>query len=253
MAKIKQSLSWWCFARNQDAHALIKAAADIGYASIEMLGEDLWPAVKDAGMEIAIIGGHQSLGDGLNKRANHSRIADELHANIDKAAANNIPSLIAFSGNRNGLGDEEGAEICAEGLRPVMKHAEDKGVNICMELLNSKVDHADYQCDRTTWGVKMCQLVGSPRALLLYDIYHMQIMEGDIIRNIRDYHQYIGHYHTAGNPGRRDMDDTQELYYPAIMRAIAETDYTGFVGHEFVPKGDVVEAIRAAYDLCNVG
>ncbi len=252
MARINQSLSWWCYARNQDASTLIKKAAEIGYASIEMLPEDLWPQVKDAGMQIAIIGGHGTLTDGLNKRENHSRIADELHRNIDKAAENGIPSLIAFSGNRNGLSDEEGAEITAEGLRPVMQHAEEKNINICIELLNSKVDHADYQCDHTTWGVKVCQLVGSPKALLLYDIYHMQIMEGDIIRNIRDYHQYFGHYHTAGNPGRRDMDETQEMYYPAIMRAVAETGYTGYVGHEFIPKGDVIEAIQAAYDTCNV-
>jgi hydroxypyruvate isomerase len=252
LARINQSLSWWCFARNQDASALIKKAAEIGYASIEMLPEELWPQVKDAGMQIAIIGGHGTLTDGLNKRENHSRIADELNRNIDKAAANGIPSLIAFSGNRNGLSDEEGAEITAEGLKPVMKHAEEKNINICIELLNSKVDHADYQCDHTTWGVKVCQLVDSPKALLLYDIYHMQIMEGDIIRNIRDYHQYFGHYHTAGNPGRRDMDETQEMYYPAIMRAIAETNYPGYVGHEFIPKGDVIEAIQAAYTTCNV-
>jgi len=252
LPKINQSLSWWCFARNQEPSALIKAAAEIGYASIEMLQEELWPQVKDAGMKIAIIGGHQSLADGLNKRSNHSRIADELHANIDKAAANGIPSLIAFSGNRNGLSDEEGAEITAEGLRPVMRHAEEKGIDICIELLNSKVDHPDYQCDRTPWGVEVCKRVGSPRCKLLYDIYHMQIMEGDIIRTIRTYPEYIGHYHTAGNPGRRDMDEEQELYYPAIMRAIAETGYTGFVGHEFVPKGDVIEAIRAAYNTCKV-
>jgi hydroxypyruvate isomerase len=252
LAKINQSLSWWCYARNVDHGALIKAAAEIGYASIEMLPEELWPQVKDAGMRIAIIGGHGTLTNGLNKRENHSRIADELHANIDKAAANDVPSLIAFSGNREGLSDEEGAEVTAEGLRPVMAHAEEKGINVCIELLNSKVDHPDYQCDRTPWGVKVCQLVGSDRCKLLYDIYHMQIMEGDIIRTIRENHQYFGHYHTAGNPGRKDMDETQELYYPPIMRAIAETGYTGFVGHEYIPKGDVVESIRTAYHLCNV-
>jgi hydroxypyruvate isomerase len=252
LSKIKQSLSWWCYARNADPDELIKAAARIGYASIEMLPEELWPKVKDAGMEIAIIGGHGTLTNGLNKRENHGRIADELHRNIDKAAANGVPSLIAFSGNREGLSDEEGAEITAEGLRPVMPYAEEKGVTVCIELLNSKVDHADYQCDRTDWGVKVCQLVGSERCKLLYDIYHMQIMEGDIIRTIRSHGQYFGHYHTAGNPGRRDMDETQEMYYPAIMRAIAESDYDGYVGHEFIPKGDTIEAIRAAYNTCNV-
>ncbi|MBW3623186.1 MAG: TIM barrel protein [Armatimonadetes bacterium] len=253
MTKIKQSLSWWCYARKvDDPSRLIKKAAEIGYASIEMLSEDLWPQVKDAGMEIAIIGGHGTLTNGLNKRENHSRIADELHRNIDKAAENGIPSLIAFSGNREGLSDEEGAEITAEGLRPVMQHAEENGVTICIELLNSKVNHPDYQCDRTEWGVKVCKMVGSDRCKLLYDIYHMQIMEGDLIRTIRENHPYFGHYHTAGNPGRNDMDETQEIYYPPVMRAIAETGYTGYVGHEFVPKGDVYEAIRAAYETCNV-
>jgi hydroxypyruvate isomerase len=252
LGKIKQSLSWWCYARNQDASELIKAAAEIGYASIEMLPEELWPQVKDAGMDIAIIGGHGTLTNGLNKRSNHSRIADELHANIDKAVENGVPTLIAFSGNREGLSDEEGAEITAEGLKPVMPYAEEKGINIAIELLNSKVDHPDYQCDFTPWGVKVCELVGSPRCKLLYDIYHMQIMEGDIIRTIQKYHQHFAHYHTAGNPGRRDMDETQEMYYPAIMRAIAETDYEGFVGHEYIPKGDVIESIRQAYNLCNV-
>jgi hydroxypyruvate isomerase len=253
MGRIRQSISWWCFAnRGVEPPALIKAIAKMGYASAEMLPEEYWRMVRDAGMKVAIIGGHGTLTDGLNKRANHSRIEDEILKNIEVAVASEIPSLICFSGNREGLSDEEGLDICAEGLLRVAKTAEKRGVTLCVELLNSKVDHADYQCDRTPWGVELCKRVGSPAVKLLYDIYHMQIMEGDLIRTIRDSIQYIGHFHTAGNPGRRDMDETQEIYYPAVARAIAETDYEGFVGHEFVPKGDVLPALQAAYDTFNV-
>ena len=253
MGRIKQSLSWWCYARQGiDPVQLISEAARIGYASIEMGPEEYWPVIEEVGMKVAIISGHGTLVDGLNKRSNHDRIEAEITANIEKAVANRIPSLICFSGNREGLADDEGARICAEGLKRVAKAAEDAGITLCMELLNSKVDHKDYQCDRTPWGVEVCKLVGSPRVKLLYDIYHMQIMEGDLIRTIRDYGEYIGHYHTAGNPGRNDMDETQEIYYPAVARAIADSGYEGFVGHEFVPKGEVFAAIRAAYETFDV-
>jgi hydroxypyruvate isomerase len=253
MGRIKQSISWWCFAnRGVEPPDLIKAVAKMGYASCEMLPEDYWGLVREAGMRIAIIGGHGTLTDGLNKRANHDRIEDEILENLDVAVANDIPSLICFSGNREGLSDEEGLEICAEGLRRVAKTAEAKGVLLCVELLNSKVDHKDYQCDRTPWGVELCKRVGSPAVKLLYDIYHLQIMEGDLIRTIRDSIDSIGHFHTAGVPGRNDMDETQEIYYPAVARAIADTGYTGYVGHEFIPKGEVLGALRAAYDTFEV-
>jgi hydroxypyruvate isomerase len=253
MGRIKQSLSFWCFNRGgMTPERLIKEAAEIGYASVEMLDQPYWDLVREHGMRVAIVSGHGTLTEGLNKRENHDRIEDELRKNIDLAAANDIPSLICFSGNRHGASDEEGADVTAEGLSRVAKAAEEKGVTLCLELLNSKVDHHGYQCDYTRWGVAVCQKVNSPRVKLLYDIYHMQIMEGDLIRTIRDNIPYIGHFHTAGNPGRRDMDETQEIYYPAVMRAIAETDYDGYVSHEFVPKGDVTEAIRAAFRLCDV-
>lgn len=253
MAGVNQSICFGCFRRGgYEAKQVIEEAAKIGFKSAEMLPRDLWGIVQDNGMRVAIIGGHGSLGDGLNKRENHNRIEDELNLNIEVAAANNIPSLIAFSGNRNGLPDDEGIEICAEGLNRVKKLAEEKNINICVELLNSKVDHPDYQCDRTPWGVELCKRVNSPRVKLLYDIYHMQIMEGDLIRTIKASIEHIGHFHTAGNPGRRDMDETQEIYYPPVMKAIAESGYTGYVGHEFVPKGDPLAAMKAAYDLCNV-
>ena len=253
MNPIKQSVVWWCFNRgNMDAETLIKKSAEMGYASVEMGPQDSWDMIRDHGMKVAIVGGHGSLTDGLNKPENHDRIEDEINKKIELAVAYEIPSLICFSGNRNGLPDDEGSDITAEGLKRVAKVAEDAGITLCMELLNSKVNHPDYQCDRTDWGVGVCKKVDSPAAKLLYDVYHMQIMEGDLIRNIRDNIDYIGHFHTAGNPGRNDMDETQEIYYPPIMRAIAETDYAGFVGHEFIPKGDGLEALKQAFDLCKV-
>jgi len=253
MARIKQSASWWCFVRPDfPPEAFVRTAAEIGYDAVELVGEEHWRLVKDHGLTIASTGGHQSLTDGLNRRENHQRIEAEILANLRLAEQWGIPNLICFSGNRNGLDDWTGALITAEGLRRVAKAAEDAGVNLVVELLNSKVDHRDYQCDRTLWGVAVCEMVQSPRVKLLYDIYHMQIMEGDVVRTIREYGRYFGHYHTAGNPGRNDMDDTQELWYPPIMRAIAETGYDGYVGHEFLPKGDPAAALKAAFDLCRV-
>jgi hydroxypyruvate isomerase len=188
----------------------------------------------------------------LNRKENHSRIEEELLKNIELAAKYEIPSLIVFSGNRRGISDEEGIDNTVEGLLRVVKAAEEKGVTLCLELLNSKYDHKDYQCDRTWWGVEVCKRVNSPRVKLLYDIYHMQIMEGDLINTIRQNIKFIGHFHTAGVPGRRDIDEEQEINYRAVMRAIAETGYDGYVGHEFVPKGDPIEALKKAFEICNV-
>ena len=188
----------------------------------------------------------------LNRPENQDRIEAELRAAIHKAAANGIPALITFSGDRNLLADDRGIEICAEGLSRVLPDAEEYGVTLCMELLNSRVNHPDYQCDHTPWGVRLCEAVGSPRCRLLYDIYHMQIMEGDLIRTIRDNIAFIGHFHTAGNPGRHNLDENQEIHYPAVMRAIAATDYAGYVGHEFGPVGDAVAAMRQAFAACDV-
>lgn len=253
MGRIKQSICFGCFHRGGvTPKQVIKEAARIGYSSVEMLGEQYWGMVRDNGMSVAIIGGHGTLRDGLNKRANHDRIEQELLKKIEIARENDIPGLICFSGNREGLSDEEAIEITAEGLSRVVKAAEENGINLCIELLNSKVDHPDYQCDHAAWGVEVCKRVNSPRVKLLYDIYHMQIMEGDLIRTITQNIQYMGHFHTAGNPGRRDMDEEQEIYYPAVMRAIANSGYDLYVGHEFVPKGDPIEAMRKAFELCLV-
>lgn len=253
VGRIKQSICWWCFAsRGVQPEQLIKEAAAIGFASIEMAPQQYWDAIREQGLRIAIIVGHRSLTDGLNRRENHSRIEEELLANMELAVKYDIPSLICFSGNRRGLSDEQGIENTVEGLRRVVKAAEEKGINLCIELLNSKVNHPDYQCDRTWWGVEVCKRVNSPRVKLLYDIYHMQIMEGDLIRTITNNIKHIAHFHTAGNPGRRDLDDEQEINYRGVMKAIAATDYDGYVGHEFIPKGDPIQALRHAFEICNV-
>jgi hydroxypyruvate isomerase len=250
---IKQSFTFGNFVRDgYTPEQVFRAAREIGYVSVEMLPQEHWPAARDAGLEIAIIGGHGTLTDGLNRRENHDRIERELREKIAVAKENGIPSLICFSGNRNGLSDEDGLAICAAGLGRAIPDAEAAGINLAVELLNSKVNHPDYQCDRTAWGVELCRRVGSPRATLLYDIYHMQIMEGDLIRNLREAAPVIAHYHTAGNPGRQDLDDEQEIHYPGVMRAIAATGYQGYVGHEFRPKGDPIEALRQAFAVCNV-
>ena len=230
--------------------AFVRAAAEIGYQGIDLVSPDNYQLVRDHGLEIVSIQGHALIPEGLNRRENRDRIEKELRVNLDRAARWNIPNLVCFSGNRNGLDDATGAEIAAENLSHFAKLAEDAGVTLSLELLNSKVDHADYQCDRTAWGVKVCEMVNSPRVKLLYDIYHMQIMEGDIIRTIQENHRYFAHYHTGGNPGRHEIDDSQELNYPAIVKAIGETGYEGYLGQEFVPTGDPITALKSALDIC---
>ena len=253
MSAIRQSVCFNPFNRDDiTPKQLIAAAAKIGYNSLEMAPQEHWPLIKDHGLDIAIVIGHASLHDGLNKRENHDRIEDEILANIDLAVANNIPSLICFSGNAEGKSSEEGLANCVEGLRRVTAVAEEKGIILSMELLNSRVNHPDYQCDRTAWGVAMCRAVGSTSVKLLYDIYHMQIMEGDLIRNITNNIDFISHFHTAGNPDRLDLDDEQEIYYPPIMKAIAATDYSGYVGHEYRPKRDPIASLEHAFSVCNV-
>jgi hydroxypyruvate isomerase len=258
--RIKQSLCYPIFrATDISLDDLFKTAAEIGYAAVEFWarGDDYEQVIETAhqhNLVVASMSGHASLPDGLNKRSNHDRIEAELRQSIDIAAKHHIPGLICFSGNRQPFQTEiEAIEACVDGLRRIAPYAEEKGVNLNMELLNSKVNHPGYQCDHTAWGVAVCERVNSPRIKLLYDIYHMQIMEGDLIRTIRQNIKWIGHFHTAGNPGRNDMDDTQELNYRGICRAIADTGYDLYVGHEFVPKGDLIEAIRATFELCDQG
>ena len=251
---IRQSVSWWCFAgRGVSDDDLLRKSKSIGYQGVELIGPSLFDKVRDAGFVIASHGGHQSISSGLNDVRQHDRIEAEIHKNLALAVKYEIPNLIVFSGERReGLTEAEGAANCALGLRRVAQAAEDAGVTLVMELLNSKIDHAHYQGDHTAWGVHVCELVASPRIKLLYDIYHMQIMEGDVMRTIGAQYAHFAHYHTAGNPGRHDLNGTQELNYPPIMRAIAATGYDGYVGHEFIPKGDPLAALEAAYRLCDV-
>jgi hydroxypyruvate isomerase len=242
-----QSFAWWCVANRGIAPStLLAGAAKAGYTGVDFLDEELWPLARDHGLSPAAIAGHGTLEDGLNRPENATRILDELHVNIEKAKRNGIRVLICFSGNRRGQNDAAGLECCAQNLANIAPVAEAAGVTLAMELLNSRFDHKDYQADHTAWGVELCERVGSPAVKLLYDIYHMQIMEGDVIRTIEIHHRAFGHYHTAGNPGRGPLDDGQELFFPAIFRAIARTGYTGFIGHEFHPRKDVLAELADA-------
>ncbi|HXK10188.1 MAG TPA: TIM barrel protein [Vicinamibacteria bacterium] len=251
--RLKQSVSRWCFDK-MSLDELCRHAARIGYRGIDLLGPSDWPAVRTHGLvcPLAMLGAPVSIDKGLNRIENHGAILDALGKGIDLAAEAQVPNIVCFSGNRAGLSDEEGIENCARGLRQIAPHAEQKGVTLCVELLNSKVDHKDYMCDHTAWGVALVKKVGSPRVKLLYDIYHMQIMEGDVIRTIRDNVGSIAHFHTAGVPGRHEIDDGQELHYPAICRAIVGTGYTGFLAQEFVPTGEPLRALEEAFRLCDV-
>jgi hydroxypyruvate isomerase len=227
------------------------ACAKIGYKGFDLVGPDKFDTLKKYGLIATMIPSH-GLTKGINHKENHDECLAKLRASIEAAAANGYPNVITLSGNRDGISEEDGAKNCVEALKKVAGLAEEKKVTLCLELLNSKVNHKDYQCDHTEWGVGVMKAVSSPRCKLLYDIYHMQIMEGDIIATIRKHIEYIGHFHTAGVPGRHDIDESQELYYPAIMRAIAETGYQGYVGQEFGPKGDKLEALAKAFKICDV-
>ncbi len=250
---MKQSFSWWCFEKRVELEEMLRAAKKIGLSAIELIEPEFWPVVKNHGLEISAYAGHASIESGLNDRTNHDRIEHELLEKIRLAEQWNVPNLIVFSGSRSpGISDEIGAQITAEGLSRVATIAESAGVNLILELLNSKVDHVGYQADHTAWGVQVCEMVASPRVKLLYDVYHMQITEGDVIRTIRENHPQIAHYHTAGNPGRNNLDDTQELNYAAIARTISSTGFEGFIGHEFVPVGDPILALEQAFNLCDV-
>ena len=248
----KQSISWWCFADLLSPSELIRAAVEVGYEGFDLAPPEQWPAIRDAGLEIVAVNGHASIEEGLNKADNHDRIEREIVNKLTLASRHGAHHLICFSGNRHGAGDDEGLDVCAAGLQRVVEAAEQAKITLVVELLNSRIDHPNYQCDRTAWGVELVTRINSPRVKLLYDIYHMQIMEGDLIRTIRDQHPHFAHYHTAGNPGRNELNDAQEIHYPAVMHAISETGYEGFVGQEFTPLGDPVASLREARERCRV-
>lgn len=249
---IKQSVSRWCYG-DIPLDDFAKACVDMGIQSIELLDENDWAVVAKHGLKCAV-GNVPECGipKGFNRIENHEKLIAAYTAMIPKAAAAGVPNLICFSGNRDGQIDNDGLINCAIGLRKLMPLAEKNGVTLVMELLNENM-HKDYQCSHTNWGAALCEMVGSERFKLLYDVFHMQIMEGNIIDTINKYHHYIGHFHTGGVPGRNEIDETQELYYPAIMKAIVKTGYTGFVGHEFVPKReDKLDSLRQAVRICDV-
>jgi hydroxypyruvate isomerase len=249
---INQSVCHWCF-RGMSVEDLAIASRQIGIQSVELLHPEDFPTLQKYGLVCAMVSNPAgSIARGWNRLENHEMLIPAYEQRIREVAEAGYPNLICFSGNRAGMADEQGLENCAAGLRRILPVAEQHGVTLCMELLNSKVDHADYMCDNTPWGVELAKMLDSERFKLLYDIYHMQIMEGDVIRTIRDNHAYIGHYHTAGVPGRNEIDSSQELYYPAIMRAILATGFKGFVGQEFIPTRDPIPELAEAYRICNV-
>lgn len=250
---INHSVCQWCYG-NIPLEQLCEAAKGMGLKSVELLGPNDWPVAIRHGLTCAMSNG-SGLGipKGFNDPANHKQLLKDFSDVIPKAADHGLKNVICFSGNRNGMDDQTGMENCARGLDPVVKIAEKYNINIVMELLNSKVNHPDYMCDHTAWGAALCEKVGSDRFKLLYDIYHMQIMEGDVIATIEKYQQYIAHYHTGGVPGRAEINETQELYYPAIMRAILKTGFKGFVAQEFIPKNpDPLASLKEGITICDV-
>ena len=253
---INHSVCKWCYP-DLSVEELAVAGKEMGLKSVELLDPEDWPILEKHGLICAMPNGpvpegKNRLTDGFNRMENHDWLVPGFRERIKEVAEAGYPNVICFSGNRAGLNDETGLYHCLKGLKAVIPTAEQYGVTVCMELLNSKVDHADYQCDRTAWGVELCKRVDSERFKLLYDIYHMQIMEGDVIRTIRDNHAYIGHYHTGGNPGRNEIDHTQELNYAAIMKAIVETGFTGYVAQEFIPTRDPLTSLREGVAICDV-
>ncbi|MDO8539930.1 MAG: TIM barrel protein [Opitutaceae bacterium] len=259
----RQSVCKWCF-RDIPLDQFSAAAKEMGLASVELLSPEDFPTLKKHDLMCAMVSNPTAktpqgvtvggIPKGWNRLEHHDTLVTAFEKRIGEVADAGFQNLICFSGNREGMDDQQGIENCAVGLKRLMPAAEKRGITIAMELLNSKVNHKDYMCDRTPWGVELVKRVGSERFKLLYDIYHMQIMEGDVIRTIQDNHRYIAHYHTAGNPGRNEFEpqDPQELNYVAIMRAIKGTGFTGFVGQEFLPKRDALASLREAVKLCAV-
>jgi hydroxypyruvate isomerase len=262
MSRIHHSFCRWCY-ESIPLKDLCIAAKEIGIPSIELVMPEDMALLKKHGLTCAMISfpvGETPDGvkvglieKAFNRIEHHDTLVAIYEPHMRAAAAAGATNVICFSGNRQGLTDDEGLQNCATGLRRLLPLAEELGLTLVMELLNSKIDHPDYQCDKSDWGVRLCEMLGSAHFGLLYDIYHMQIMEGDIIRTIREHHRYFTHYHTGGNPGRNEIDDRQELNYPAILRAIADTGYTGFVGQEFIPLGsDPLASLRQGIEICSI-
>jgi hydroxypyruvate isomerase len=250
---VNHSVCRWTY-NKLSVEELCKVVKDIGFAAIDLVGPKDWPTLRQYGVFSSMCNGAEiNLTDGWNNLNFHSTLIKSYKEMIPLVAKNGYKNLICFSGNRHGIDEETGLNNCTDGLKQIIELAAKNKVILHMELLNSKVDHKDYMCDKSAWGVELCKRIGSPNFKLLYDIYHMQIDEGDVIRTINNNHSYFGHYHTGGVPGRHEIDETQELYYPAIMKAIVATGYQGYVAQEFIPAAeDTIGSLRKAIALCDI-
>lgn len=251
--RIKQSMCRGVLRKaNLSPEDKAKLTVKLGLKGWDLVRRDHWDLLKKHDLVATMVSGGGSIKNGLNNKSMHARFLEDFKNNIAAAAEYGWPNVICMAGDRKGISDEEGMDNCHTILKEAVKIAEDHGVTICMELLNSRVNHPGYMCDKSAWGFELCRRVGSPRFKMLYDIYHMQIMEGDLIATIRRNIDMIGHFHTAGVPGRHELGENQEIYYPAVMRAIAETDYDGYVAHEYSPLGDPIESLKQALRACDV-
>jgi len=249
--RLKQSLARWCYAKIP-IEDLCRAAADMGITGMDLVAPDDWPVLRKYGITPSMVQGVGTFNDAWNNKALHDKLEVEARTSILRAADAKVPNVITLFGARRGMSDQEGIDNCITGLNRVKKFAEDHGVTLCVELLNSKVDHKDYQGDHTSFGVSVVKAVDSPRVKLLYDAYHMQIMEGDLIRTIRDNIQYIAHFHVAGVPGRHEIDDTQEVQWRTVAKAIADLNFQGYIAQEFVPTRDPLASLKQAVDILTV-
>lgn len=252
MPKLRQSVCWWCFEKTLEPETFAAGIKQIGFEGVELVPEEHMPLMHTHGLKIVTHRGQSSLERGWNDKSNHDDLEREFLENLKTAERWQIPVLIVFSGNRYGVRDDTGARITAEGLSRIVGHARDAGVTIALEMLNSRTDHANYMADRTEWGLSVCEMVESSSLRLLYDAYHMQIMEGDVVRTIDVWGAMFAHYHVAGNPGRHEPDGHQELNYPAIARAIGQWGTNSFVGHEWIPTRDPLTGLEEAFKVFDI-
>jgi hydroxypyruvate isomerase len=251
--RIKQSICGGCLSKAKlDREQTAKLLVEIGLMGRDLVGRNEWDVLKKYDLVATMVPGAGSIKQGLNDKSMHAKFMEDFKTNIKAAAEYKWPNVICMAGDRKGIGDEEGMDNCQAILKEAVKIAEDNSVTLCMEMLNSKVNHPGYMCDNYAWAFELCRRVGSPRFKLLFDIYHMQIMEGDLIATIKKNIQHIGHFHTAGVPGRHELDENQEIYYPAVMRAIVETGYQGYVAHEYSPVRDAIPSLVQAVTACDV-
>jgi hydroxypyruvate isomerase len=251
--RIKQSICSGCLGKaGLDREQTAKLLVEMGLVGRDLMGQGEWPTLKKYGLVATMVPGAGSIKQGLNDKSMHPKFMEEFKTNIKAAAEYKWPNVITMAGDRAGISDAEGMDNCQTILKEAVKIAEDAGVTICMEMLNSKVNHAGYMCDHYVWAFELTKRVNSPRFKMLFDIYHMQIMDGDLIATIKKNIQYIGHFHTAGVPGRHELDENQEIYYPAVMRAIVETGYQGYVAHEYNPVREPIASLVQAVKACDV-